>query len=191
MVHALLRPFLRQRGRRKAALLAPWLPAPGGTVLDLGAGEGYVGDALTRAGARVTLADVLDFHRVALPFVPLAPGAPLPFAADAFDAVVLVYVLHHADNAESLVREALRVARRVVVLESIYANPAEHRTLDVLDRAANRLRSAGAMQAQEAHLHFRTHAQWRAFFAARADLIHARSIGRWPHRRGLYVLDRR
>lgn len=158
-------------------------------MLDLGAGEGYVGAVLQEAGARVTLADVVDFHRVDLPFV-LVDGGALPFQDATFDLVVLAYVLHHTADARDVMAEALRVGRRVVILESIYSTPLERVTLEGLDRLANRLRSHGLMNAQEEHLHFRTHEQWATLLGEYGTLTHARSFGRWPHRQGLYVLDR-
>ena len=46
-----------------------------------------------------------------------ADGHRLPFRDDAFDVVLLQSILHHADAPEQMVREALRVAPRVVVHE--------------------------------------------------------------------------
>lgn len=183
--------ILRRRGVGKAQKVKPWLPSHRPLqVLDLGAGEGYVGEALRdKAGADVTLADVIDLHRVDLPFVRLGEDT-LPFGDDAFDVAVLAYVLHHTRDASTVLAEALRVSRRVVVLESVYATAFDHATLDCADRWANTLRSRGAMTKQEEHLHFRTDEEWRQLFGEMGTLIHVRAFGRWPHRQALYVLDR-
>ena len=76
----------RFRARQKLRAIRPFFPEGGRLrVLDLGAGEGYVGEAVARAlGADVHLADVLDLNRTSLPHVRY-DGHALPFADDAFD----------------------------------------------------------------------------------------------------------
>jgi SAM-dependent methyltransferase len=188
----------RRRAAKKAARLRPHLAdlAPDDDaprplrVLDLGAGEGFVGARLAAdLGAEVTLADVIDLNRTALPHVRY-DGRTLPFADDAFDAVVLYFVLHHAECPERVLAEALRVsAGRVLVMESVVTGPVQRRVLGVLDRLANRLRSGGAMAAQEEHLAFRSAAAWRAV-AERlgARVVAERRYGRWPHPQALLVV---
>lgn len=93
-------------------------------VLDLGSGTGHLARWLaTRAGVRPTLADVIEFaNRVdGFPYVRLQDPLSTPFEDRSFDAVLLVFVLHHVpswQDQESLLGEAARVARhRVVLLE--------------------------------------------------------------------------
>lgn len=184
----LLEGILRRRARQKAFLVTPLLPI-NSTILDLGAGEGYVGEQLAHNGHRVTLADVADFNRSSLPFVRVTDGKPLPFGDSEFDAAVLVFVLHHARDPEALLREARRVARRVIVLESVYETESDRRLLDTLDRAANRLRSP-TMREQEAHLHFRTAEAWSELARSLGAKVTMRRLGRWPHKQALLVLER-
>lgn len=176
---------LRVRARSKVRRMAPALPLSvrGLRVLDLGAGEGYVGERFARRGADVTLADVADFHRVPLPFVLLGERARLPFADGAFDLVVLVYVLHHAADADAVLAEACRVGRRVIVLESVFETERERRTLESLDRLANGLRGGGM---NEAPLRFRRAEVWgEAVREAAGVPATVRRTGRWPHRQAL------
>ncbi len=190
--HTLLQWVQKARARRKVGFLAPTLPfsyAPL-QVLDLGAGEGYVGAVLhERFGAAVTLADVVDFNQMDLPFH-LYDGTRLPFADDAFDVVVLYFVLHHCEDQEAVIREALRVARhQVLVVESVFETSRDRWLLERLDRVANRLRSGGKMTPQEAHLHFRKVADWQVLFAELgADVIALKRRGRWIHKQALFVL---
>ncbi len=183
---------MKKRAAAKAARFLPWMPgyASGCAVLDLGAAEGYVGLTLHQeTGAEVVLADVVDIHRVALPFVLLGEGA-LPFDADTFDITVLAFVLHHAVDAEQLLQETVRVTRkRVLILESVYRTGFELQTLRLADTLANRIRSSGAMAAQEPYLHFRTETQWRSTLQSYGTLITAQSFGCWPHRQALFALD--
>ena len=89
-----------------------------------------------------------------------------------------------------MLAEALRVTRRrVIVAESVYEKAWDRRLLAFLDRRANRLRSGGAMAAQEAHLHFRTAAAWRALFEhVGAEVLDEKRRGRWVHKQALFVL---
>ena len=184
---SLLARVLRLRGRGKAERVDRLLP-PASRVLDLGCGEGHVGAALADLGHRVTLADVADFHRAALPFARY-DGRRLPFTNDAFDAVVLYFVLHHAADPEAALAEAMRVGRRVVVVESVYRTARERRVLDLLDRLANRLRGGRVMAKQEEHLHFRPAAEW-AELARRlgGEVVSFEEHGRPPHRQATAVI---
>lgn len=103
--------------------LAPHL-APGMTVLDVGSGTGRLSRWLAaRTGIRPTLADVVDFDNRVLdfPYVLLEDPLTLPFPDRAFDAVIMLFVLHHIeewDDQERLVREAARVgSRHLLVIE--------------------------------------------------------------------------
>jgi len=132
-------------------------------MLDLGAGEGYVGEELQqRFNARVQLADVVNLNRTDLPLT-CYDGRTLPFAENEFDVTLLYFVLHHAERPERVLREALRVSKRgVVVVESVIRSDWQHRVLHALDRVANRLRSRGVMNAQEEHLSFQSAEAWIA-----------------------------
>ncbi|HET7875916.1 MAG TPA: class I SAM-dependent methyltransferase [Methylomirabilota bacterium] len=70
--------LLRHYARAEAAAVAPFVA--GRTVLDLGAGEGYVGpEVAALTGARVCSVDVGAFRRAPGAYV-IYDGARLPFA---------------------------------------------------------------------------------------------------------------
>lgn len=189
---AALQAFQRWRSRRKARWIRALVPSSSDQlrILDLGAGEGYVGEALARQlGGCLVLADVVNFNRTAQPLI-VYDGRKLPFEDDAFDLTLLYFVLHHAEDAEQVLREALRVTRgRVVVVESTYKTEGERRRLAVLDRIANRLRSGGRMRAQEAHLHFRSAAAWRvAIEGFGGRIVAEQHRGRLVHRQVAFVV---
>ena len=182
----------RRRGRAKARRLTPYLPDVAPLhLLDLGAGEGYVGAALAAGGAAVHLADVVDLNRTALSHTRY-DGHTLPFEDRAFDAVVLYFVLHHCRDPQRVFREALRVSRgSVLVVESVYEKVWDRRLLTMLDTLANRLRSGGLMTGQEAYLHFRTVPAWMDFFERQgATVVQTRRWGRWVHRQVLFLLHK-
>jgi ubiquinone/menaquinone biosynthesis C-methylase UbiE len=153
-------------------------------VLDIGAGEGYVGWEISRqTSAEVVLCDVRKSNRTPLPFDVLDSG-PLPYDSETFDVSILVFVLHHAARPESLLAEARRVARHdIVVVESVFTNCIEHRLLIFLDRLANRIRSKDEMRAQEDQLEHRTADGWREMFEQVGLGVEAEiHSGRFPHR---------
>jgi SAM-dependent methyltransferase len=103
--------------------LAPYL-ARGMEVLDLGSGTGLISRWLAgRIGIRPTLADVSDFHnRVTdFPFLRMTDPLSVPVDDRSFDAVLMLFVLHHVErwsDQERLVAEGRRIARRrLLILE--------------------------------------------------------------------------
>lgn len=115
--------------------LAPHL-APGMDVLDVGAGTGRISRWLAaRVGIRPTLADVIEFDNrtMDVPYVRLEDPLRLPFPDRSFDALLLLFVLHHVPrwtDQERLVAEVARVAgRRILVMEDT--------PISRLDRAFN------------------------------------------------------
>ena len=164
------------------------------SVLDAGAAEGYVGaNAGKRPGAgrevAVRLVDIQDRNRTSLP-LDVYDGRRLPYASDAFDAALLIFVLHHADRPEALLRETLRVGRRVAILESTYVWGWERTLLGLLDRLANRLRTEGSGISLEGPLDFRTHEAWLDCFREMGlRVVHSAQSRRCVDRQSLFVVE--
>jgi len=110
---------LEGRARRVGERLRPVLPS-GARLLDVGSGTGHNAAYLRQAHAfQVVETDVTSMRpSFASPII--FDGEHLPFADHAFDVVTLCFVLHYARRPEGLLAEALRVAPRVVVLQSTY-----------------------------------------------------------------------
>jgi ubiquinone/menaquinone biosynthesis C-methylase UbiE len=69
-------------------------------------------------GADFTLLDVVDYNRSKLP-MHVYDGRNLPFEENSFDLALLVFVLHHNPDPMPVMREAMRVARKgVLVVEN-------------------------------------------------------------------------
>lgn len=181
----------RFRSRRKARTLLRFAPPiePGDSILDLGAGEGYVGEAIaTATGASVSLMDITDFHRVELPFT-LYDGHTIPMAAGEVDYTVLYFVLHHCENDEAVAREALRVSRKgVLIAESVFRSSLEKKILLALDPLVNRLRSRGQMKNQEEHLLVRRRDEWKRLFQSLGAHIDSESERFSPFHRKVYFV---
>jgi SAM-dependent methyltransferase len=180
----------RVRGRRVDRLVAhvaPLLPADG-RVLDVGCGDGRIARALLQLRGDVSLRglDVLVRPETAIP-VARFDGRTFPYDAGAFDAVLFVDVLHHAEDGLALLREAARVASRAVILkdhcaDGLLAVP----TLRFMDEIGNRRHGVASPG------NYWPEARWRAAFDALGLVVET-----WLPRLRLYpwpaslVFDRR
>jgi ubiquinone/menaquinone biosynthesis C-methylase UbiE len=108
-----------------ADLLRPYVPV-GGALLDLGGGTGGLSvRMITALDAQVTILDPTPEMISRAPTHPslhtvLGAAESIPFADDAFDAVLVSDAFHHFRDLEGAVKEMVRVVRPrggVVVLE--------------------------------------------------------------------------
>jgi SAM-dependent methyltransferase len=176
--------------------IAPHLER-GMPVLDLGSGTGRIARWLAdRVGIRPTLADVADFgNRVGdFPYVRIDDPLRLPFPDRSFDAVMMLFVLHHIEaweDQERSVREAARVAgRRLVVIEDTPTSALDRRLNVAWDWLLN-LRHGVPKP-----FTFRSVDEWRSVF--RRTGLTTRHVetyrAKWPtlmmYHHTLFVLDR-
>ncbi|MCC5790591.1 MAG: class I SAM-dependent methyltransferase [Opitutales bacterium] len=178
--------LFRRSTRRRFSLLRPWVV--GHSVLDIGAAEGWLGEEAAAEGLAVQLVDVVDLNQTQLPFQ-LYDGRDLPFPAESFDTVMILLTLHHCADPEAVLAEAIRVARRrILITESVYRNEWGKRLLTFLDGGFNGLRSEGKMRPA---LGFREAREWEQTFQDRGLLIrHQAEQRRGLHRQHFFVLDK-
>ncbi|MGF1655677.1 MAG: class I SAM-dependent methyltransferase [Verrucomicrobiales bacterium] len=178
--------FFRLYARRKARPLLPHIV--GESILDLGAAEGWLAYAIAKAtGKDVSLTDVVDLNETKQT-LQLYDGQTLPYPDRTFDTTLLVLVLHHCEDPERVVQEAVRVTgRRLIVSESVYQSEGGRRLLSFLDRLVNGLRSGWKMSPA---ISLRTTEQWEKFFASVGlRLVHRQWLSRGLHQQILYVFD--
>jgi len=109
------------------------------SLLDVGCGDGNNLLALAkRAGAtRVQGVDVV-VRPTAVIDVQAYDGTHLPFGDRSFDGVSIVDVLHHCLDPRAVLKEALRVADKVLVIKDHFAfGPLTHKMLYWMDIAGN------------------------------------------------------
>jgi SAM-dependent methyltransferase len=127
-----------RRVRRIADGLAALLP-PRARVLDIGCGDGLLAWQIMRQrpDVRVEGIDVLVRSQTYIPVAPYC-GSVLPCADGSFDVAMLVDVLHHAEDPVALLREAVRIARGLILIKDHTADGLfSHATLRFMDRVGN------------------------------------------------------
>jgi len=86
-------------------------------ILDLGSGSCHIAKLLQTKGYDVTAVDIKNSSF----FEDLKPviynGKNLPFVDQEFSVVLLITVLHHTPQPESIITEAQRVASRLLIIE--------------------------------------------------------------------------
>ena len=188
------RRWRRERRRRlvgrsydMALEIARLLPR-GRRVLDVGCGSGFIAHHLSAMlGERVSGIDVRRSVDAPIDYAAF-DGAHFPAPDASFDAVLLCYVLHHAQDQPAFLREVRRVLRGgglVVVYEDIPEAAWDAAACRAHDRA---------WRARTGPCTFRLWREWRRVFASSGFVVVAeRRLSRWrnlthPVRRGLYVL---
>lgn len=111
------RGILHRRVKALASAIAPLLPKSA-RVLDVGCGDALLDQALLemRPDLRIEGVDVLVRAGTPIP-VREFDGRQLPFADGEYDVAMAIDVFHHAADAEALMGEMKRVARRSLVIK--------------------------------------------------------------------------
>lgn len=124
------------KARTKQRRLAPFLSDPG-KVLDIGSGNGALVHQLKQEGIQIQSVDIRNKSR----FEDVQPivydGMKLPFGDHEFQTALLITMLHHTRKQEQILREAMRVARELVVMEDVYRNDFQKRLTFFVDSLVN------------------------------------------------------
>jgi ubiquinone/menaquinone biosynthesis C-methylase UbiE len=118
------------------------------SLLDIGCGDGANTKRLGEAVGASRVAGV-DVHVRATTLIPVTryDGRSIPFQDVSFEAVSLVDVLHHCEDPQRVLSEAVRVARTVVVIKDHLAfGPVTRKMLywmDVVGNAKDHIPSPG------------------------------------------------
>jgi ubiquinone/menaquinone biosynthesis C-methylase UbiE len=167
-------------GRRVRVLvshIAPLLPADA-KVLDVGAGDGHVAQAIMAVRPDVTIEGIDPLVRPGTQIpVTRFDGEHIPFEDGTFDAVLLIDVLHHAEDAATLLREARRVSRDVVLIKDHRRNGLlAQTTLRFMDAVGNRRHGVALPY------HYFSSAEWSRLFGdvELTPEVEMRKLGLYP-----------
>jgi SAM-dependent methyltransferase len=174
------RRWRRERRRRKvgraydmALEIARVIPH-GSQVLDVGCGNGFIAHHLTSMlGKPVMGIDVAPTTEARIDFR-CFDGQRLPVPDRSFDAVLLCYVLHHAQDLQTLLNEFRRVLRhrgKVIVYEDIPRRVWDRVVCWIHDRQWRRRAGPCTFQLEQ---------DWLAVFgSAGLEVVTERSLSRW------------
>jgi SAM-dependent methyltransferase len=110
------------------------------TGVDIGCGNGILGLSITqlRPEVKMTGVDVHVWPKTVIP-VTKYDGTRLPFEDKSVDFTILSDVLHHCDSPRTVLREAMRISRKFVIIKDhLCENELERATLRFMDWFGNR-----------------------------------------------------
>ncbi|OGH88349.1 MAG: hypothetical protein A3J93_04825 [Candidatus Magasanikbacteria bacterium RIFOXYC2_FULL_42_28] len=150
----------------------------GDVVYDVGAGDGKVGEAIhDRQGKEVILLDVIDYNKTDLPLVEYN-GTELPRPDNSADTTLLLTVLHHCDEPEKVLDEAIRVTDdngNIILIESVYTSEQDRKLQTFLDWFYNRV----LHDKVNCPYNFNSPDGWRKVFAEKGlELVDCTDLGR-------------
>jgi SAM-dependent methyltransferase len=188
------RRFSRMRRRRKVgraydmALEVARVLSPHADVLDVGCGNGFIAHHLMSIlGSNVVGLDVGSHTAARINYLPY-DGRHFPVRDQCFDAVLLCYVLHHAQDSRLVLNEVARVLRHgglTIIYEDIPSR--------LWDRAICWTHNR-QWQSRTGPCQFRLEHDWRCIFSSTGfEIVTERSLSRWrnlahPVSRRFFVL---
>lgn len=91
-------------------------------IIDLGAGTGIYTQLLKGKGFNVQPVDIKDYSYYSDIGMCLYDGEHLPFKDNEFDVCLLRSVLHHTPDPELVLKEAVRVSKKLIIYENVVTN---------------------------------------------------------------------
>lgn len=89
-------------------------------ILDIGSGSCRVCYYLQQKGFSITALDIKNKSQVSSISPIIYDGKKLPFSDNSFDVSLLITVLHHTQDPVTVLKEAKRVSKRIIVMEDLY-----------------------------------------------------------------------
>ncbi len=149
-------------------------------VIDIGSGIGNISLLVKQKVKSVTPVDVANFHNVRAlePFI--YDGKTLPFADNSFDLALVLMVMHHTPDPVVLLKEAKRVSKEIVVIETSYSNWV-HKIYTVFMDALFNLQFPAGWNS------YKSDSEWKSLFASEGlQVVESRRF--WDAEMFLHVL---
>jgi SAM-dependent methyltransferase len=129
-------------------------------ILDIGCGDGLISKKINTALPHLNYLgiDVMERPTCYINYVSF-DGVNIPFQEKEFDAIQLIDVLHHTDNIEKVLDNALKYTRKYVIIKDhIYVSKLDFQTLKFMDWIGN------APHGVKVIYNFQTENTWEKFF---------------------------
>jgi ubiquinone/menaquinone biosynthesis C-methylase UbiE len=127
------------------------------SILELGCGLGTVTHYFQQQGFKMIPVDIKNCSVFSQVKPILYDGKNLPFKDNSFDVVLLLTVLHHTIDVVSVLTEAKRVGKKVMIIEDIYDNKIQQLLTYGVDSLVN-------LEFQGHPHNNRTDAEWQQLF---------------------------
>lgn len=163
MFKTLFGKFIRRRSETVISRIMPYIKNSN-KIIDIGSGTGDVASLIKAQGKNITPVDVADFHGPRMIKTIIYDGKTLPFKEKSFDIALLLMVMHHTPDSEVVFKEAARVAKEIVVIETSYTNPI-NRILTIISDAIGNLRLEACWNS------YKTNGEWQKFFTDHGFII--------------------
>lgn len=152
--------------------------------IEIGSGPGSVLSVMRKRNYYVDGLDIGDngYREDLRPIV--YDGETMPFPKKSYDTALLLTVLHHTQDPDAILREASRIAQKIVIIEDVYDN----RLMEYLTKAFDSLMNLEFF----GHPHSnRTDAEWRQSFMALGLSVSHSAIHRVGgiFKQAVYVLE--
>lgn len=138
--HAFTRNYVSKLGHNRSLFLIHQFEQylkKGDRLLDIGSGTCNIVDTLQKTGYDVTALDIDNLSFIPAITPELYDGKKIPYPDKHFDVSLIITVLHHTTNSEQIIKEAARVASKIIIIEDIYANNIQKYLTYFLDSLLN------------------------------------------------------
>lgn len=156
LTYSFSRRLLERTAQQRYKLFSDFLN--GKKILDVGVGGGSMSHLLVSQGKKVSGIDVVNTSLYEHITPVLYDGENIPFQDKSHDVATIICVLHHCTDQLRVLEEAMRVSKRVVIIEDTFRNSFERALVSARDCIGN----------WEFYDHpYRTTQDWRDVFTER------------------------
>lgn len=143
------------------------LPTESAEILDIGAGNGEFSWMIQQAMPNLQIRGIEVIER-GDPFIPITlyDGNRIPFHDRAFDYAMIINMLHHTASPSDVLKEAIRVSRKGIIIKDHYAG----NWLDYYTLVGMEYMNPNARALMKMPLHFYSQKEWYAIFES-LDLV--------------------
>jgi ubiquinone/menaquinone biosynthesis C-methylase UbiE len=109
-------------------------------ILDVGLGAGTLASLLKNKGYKISGVDIVNLSLYSDIQPDLYNGKKLPYKDNQFDVALVISVLHHCgpnNENKKILTEAMRVAKKVILIEDSYRSELERKIVSAIDQIAN------------------------------------------------------